>query len=228
MQDYRRYAIYYAPPVGSGLARFGAAWLGWDAEAATETAHPDTSGLDLAALTEMPRRYGFHGTLKSPFRLKAGASAADLAGEVEALAGRIAPFQAAHLTLKRLGRFIALVPSRPSADLTALAAACVRDLDRFREPAEAQELARRRRAGLNSAQEENLVRWGYPYVLGEFRFHLTLTSPITDEQALAVLSVLGPLTAAFCAAPFEVREICLFGERDDGRFHLARRYPLAG
>ena len=33
MGDWRRHAIYFAPPRGSALARFGADWLGWDPEA---------------------------------------------------------------------------------------------------------------------------------------------------------------------------------------------------
>src|SRR5690625_3806511 len=32
MTRFRRYAIYWAPPAGSDLARFGASWLGWDAD----------------------------------------------------------------------------------------------------------------------------------------------------------------------------------------------------
>ena len=40
IDGYRRYAIFWAPPAGSGLARFGAAWLGWDAETGRDVAQP--------------------------------------------------------------------------------------------------------------------------------------------------------------------------------------------
>ena len=33
IEGYPRYAVFWTPPSGSGLARFGAEWLGWDAEA---------------------------------------------------------------------------------------------------------------------------------------------------------------------------------------------------
>lgn len=228
MPDYHRHAVYYTPPAGSALGRFGAAWLGWDAAAGAEVAHPDIAGLDVAALTQTPRKYGFHGTLKPPFRLAGGASATDLARAVAALAGRLAPLEAPPLALRRLGRFVALVPAQPSAALGALAAACMTELDAFRAPPDAGELARRRRGGLTPAQEKNLRDWGYPYVLHEFRFHLTLSGALDDARAEATLAALEPLTARFREVPLPVREICLFGERADGRFELAHRYPLTG
>ena len=228
MRTYHRYGVYYAPPAGSALARFGAAWLGWDAEAAREVAHPEVPGLDVATLTATPRKYGFHATLKPPFRLAEGQDATVLADAVAHLAGRLAPVEVPPLALRRLGRFLALVPSHPSPDLARLAAACVTKLDRFRAPADAPELARRRRAGLTPHQERNLLAWGYPYVLDDFRFHLTLSGALTEDTARAAQAVLAPLTAPFCDAPLVVREICLFGERTDGRFHLVHRYPLTG
>ena len=80
MDDWRRQAIYFAPPAGSPLARFGAAWLGWDPEAGAEVEDLPVAGLPLPreALVAAPRRYGFHATLKPPFRLAAGRDAAGL------------------------------------------------------------------------------------------------------------------------------------------------------
>jgi hypothetical protein len=72
-----RYAIYFAPQEAP-LARFGAAWLGWDLAAAARVAHPPAVGVDVAGVTETPRRYGFHATLKPPMRLAAGHDAAAL------------------------------------------------------------------------------------------------------------------------------------------------------
>ena len=51
----------------------------------------------------------------------------------------------------------------------------------FARPPGAAELERRRKAGLSAAQEKMLLRWGYPYVLDEFRFHLTLTGRLQPE-----------------------------------------------
>ena len=51
------------------------------------------------------------------------------------------------------------------------------------------ELARRRAGGLTPRQDELLQRWGYPFVLEEFRFHMSLTGPLSgvhaDTQTLA-------------------------------------------
>jgi hypothetical protein len=50
------------------------------------------------------------------------------------------------------------------------------------------ELARRRVADLTPRQDALLQRWGYPFVLEEFQFHLSLTGPLSlvppDTQAL--------------------------------------------
>ena len=72
-----RYAIYFAPPPASPLARFGRQWLGRDAETGEAVATPAHAGVAperLAAWTASPRRYGFHATLKPPFRLADGAA----------------------------------------------------------------------------------------------------------------------------------------------------------
>jgi putative phosphonate metabolism protein len=230
MTSFRRFALFWAPPRGSALARFGASWLGWDPEARALVPHPDAPRLPapVAEITATPRRYGFHGTLKPPFRLREGTGFDELDGAVAGLAGRVAPFEAPRLAPARIGAFIALVPSAPCPALDGLAAACVRAPDHLRAPPAGRELARRRSHGLSPRQEEHLARWGYPYVLDEFRFHLTLTGALDQEAAAAVLDTLRELTALFCAAPLPVTEICIFGEDETGRFCIIRRYPLTG
>ena len=153
-----RYAIYYTPPTESALARFGAAWFARK-----------------AACLDAPRRYGFHGTLKAPFRLADQASEAELLCAVERFAGPRTVLSGPPLRLAALADFLALVPSEPFEELDRLAADCVTAFDRFRAPLGEEELARRRRAGLSPHQEALLLRWGYPYVMDAFRFHLTLT-----------------------------------------------------
>ncbi|MEO1491279.1 MAG: DUF1045 domain-containing protein [Pseudomonadota bacterium] len=227
MSNYQRYALYYAPPSGSALARFGASWLGWDVEAGAGVSHPDVNGFDVAAATETPRKYGFHGTMKPPFRLADGSDADGLAEAVATLASAVPAFEAPPLALRRLGPFLALVPSAPSASLADLAGRCVMDLDRFRAPQGEAELAKRRANGLTAEQDALLLQWGYPYVLSEFRFHLTLTGRLDDATAEHAIDVLSPLTAPLCTEPMPVREICLCGEAQDGRFRLIHRYALA-
>lgn len=229
MTHYRRYAIYWAPPAGSALARFGASWLGWDAETGRAPAQPISEPLcKTARIAEEPRRYGFHATVKPPFRLAPDKQAEALDQMIAHLTAMIGAFDAPPLSLARFGQRIALVPSRPSEPLNRLAADLVAKLDEFRAAPGAAEIDARRAIGLSPRQEELLRRWGYPFVLDEFRFHLTLTGrldPVTMKTLMAELRI---LTAPFCKLALPITEICLFGEDRTGFFHLLRRYPLSG
>lgn len=228
MTRFHRHAIYWAPPAGSDLARFGASWLGWDAE--TGQAVPAVSGPQHAdsSITAEPRRYGFHATLKPPFRLAAGMEEDALDRAIAGLAGSITPFTAPALHPARMGRRIALVLSRPYAALDLLAARLVTELDPFRSASGAAELEARRAIGLSARQELMLTRWGYPFVLEEFHFHLTLTGRLDPETQNATMEHLRELTAPLCRSPLPITEICLFGEDEAGFFHILRRYQLTG
>lgn len=221
---YTRFAIYDAP-TDDALADFGATWLGWDVRTGTATRQPDVPGLNDITMT--PRKYGFHGTLKPPFRLTDGRSADELQTAVADLAGRCAPAQSGGLTLTTLGGFLALTPT---GDLTAferVASACVRDLDPFRAPASEAEMARRRSAGLSARQEALMQAWGYPYVMEEFRFHLTLSGRLPEADRAAWMNTAQAHLPSL-AARYEISSIALCGERADGRFELIQRYTLAG
>ncbi|WP_102226409.1 DUF1045 domain-containing protein [Acidimangrovimonas sediminis] len=228
MPEFSRFAVYAAPPPGP-LADFAARWLGWDPAAGRARPHPEVPGLPrtVADLTARPRRYGFHGTLKPPFRLAAGSTRAALEADLAALAARRAPVDLPGLRIARLGGFVALVPEGPAPALSALAAETVRALDHHRAPAPEAELARRRARGLSPAGEANLQRWGYPHVMEDFRFHLTLTGALPEAEAEAVRTALAPVLAPLLPRPFPVAELCLFGETAEG-FHLLRRCPLGG
>lgn len=222
--SFTRFALYFIPPIGA-LSDFGAAWLGWNVTTGEPADQPDIAGLHDVTMT--PRKYGFHGTLKPPFRLAPGCNQAGLERAVADLAARLAPAVCDGLALSTLGRFLALTPVGDTSGIARVASACVTELDSFRAPAGDAELARRRAAGLTDQQEQHLTRWGYPYVLDAFRFHLTLSSKI-DAEALPhwrsmVADHLPPLPA-----PFQLGEIALVGEREDGMFQLIHRYPLTG
>jgi putative phosphonate metabolism protein len=226
-----RYAIYFAPAAGSDLARFGDHWLGRNAETGASLEQPVLAGLDTARmreLTEAPRQYGFHGTLKPPFRLADGCDAGDLRRALAGFAAQQRGFEIESLTLEGLGGFIALAPDEPSPALSDLADQCVTEFDAYRGPPDAGELARRHAAGLTPRQAELLARWGYPYVLDEFRFHLTLTGPIADAAERArVARLLGPLVAPLQQQPMPVQELCLFRQPDHATpFRLIERFPF--
>ena len=213
----RRYAIYWAPPPGTPLAKEAARWLGYDACTGAVLQQPDLPGLSreiAAAITEGPRHYGFHATLKPPFELAEGATEGDLLDAVEHLAAALPVGRMAPLVVAAIDGFLALVPGRPSHDLSAIAEACVRDLDRFRRPLSAAALARRQRTPLTERQARYLAEWGYPFVLEEFRFHLTLTDRLWPELMRAVRPALERVLAPACVEPLALERLVVFREED--------------
>lgn len=225
-----RYALYFAPPAGSPLADFGARWLGRDAHTGADLAQPAVEGIApdrLAALTASPRLYGFHATLKAPIRLAPGRSADGLREALAAFAAGRRAF-ALRLGLRSLHGFLALMEAEPSDDLRALADACVVDFDDFRAPMPAEERARRAK-GLDARQGAHLDRWGYPYVLDTFRFHMTLSERLSEADAALVRRTLDPLAAAVCREPVRVDAVTLSVQPEPGApFVVDRRFPFGG
>jgi ribose 1,5-bisphosphokinase len=228
-----RYALYFAPERGSGWDRFGARWLGRCAASGRELPRPRIEGLDAGAfeaLTAAPRRYGFHATLKPPFRLAAGTSFAALVQAVERFCARQTALRLPALEVAELDGFLALRPALADARIDALAAACVRGLDRFRAPPGAAELARRRRGGLSAHEDGLLRRWGYPYVMDRFRFHFSLTASLRGTPP----PVVAALRAAACAAiapladePLPLDALCIFEEPHEGAdLRMVHRAPF--
>ena len=221
---YTRFAIYYLPPKGA-LAEFGASWLGWDIVGGGDVDQLQVADLD--QVTKRSRKYGFHATLKPPFRLSKDASFSDLAAAVKTLSSKMRSARSDGLELVCLGRFLALVPTGATSGISDVAAACVTQLDDYRAPLSDAELERRRKAKLSSEQETNLVRWGYPYVLKSFRFHMTLTDRVPKNDVAHWVKVAGEFVPPL-SEPFDLNEIALVGERPDGMFELIERYPLMG
>ncbi|SDH72910.1 DUF1045 domain-containing protein [Roseospirillum parvum] len=224
-----RFAVYFAPAEGSRLADLGRRWLGRPgADAHPPPTLPGLSAGRLSALTESPRHYGFHGTLKPPFRLARGRSGAELAHTLDSFAAQTRGFELPPFEVAALGRFLALVPSQPCPRLDALAEACVRHFDAFRAPPPPDETLRRRAAGLSERQERLLDLWGYPYVMEEFRFHLTLTGPINDaDDRRTVKAYLEALAAPACAEPTRLDALSLFWQPDSATpFRPLSRHPL--
>lgn len=229
MTEFKRYGIYYAPEAGA-LAEFGASWLGWDAEEGQDVEHPDIgiAREQVARITATPRKYGLHGTIKPPFRLAEGCDEAGLRAALGAYCAERAPVELAGLGLASLGSFLALKCEGDQGGLAALAFDTVRNLEPFRAPLSETELARRRQADLTSRQEELLEAWGYPYVDDEFRFHVTLSGPLRLGELARLQKLLGKAIEPLLPRPFVLRELCLFGEDMQGRFHLIERFPLMG
>jgi putative phosphonate metabolism protein len=227
MEQMKRYAIYYAPRAGA-FATAAAAWLGWDLQTGRKVVQPAlTLPRPLADLTAEPRKYGFHGTLKAPFRLGLGVELADLQHGIKTLASQLAPVEMSGLTLHNLHGFLALVPQGDPADLLDLGAEVVRFLDPYRAALSDAEYARRRPEALTERQRELLGAYGYPFVMEEFQFHLTLSGPVTEPEVEAMQPAALAHFAGLIPQPFAVEDLCLCGEDHAGRFHLLNRYPLS-
>jgi putative phosphonate metabolism protein len=228
-----RAALYYAPSPDHPLSRCAARWLGRDAWSGADLARGACDGFDpdaLDTLTAEPRRYGFHATLKPPFRLAEGCSLDGLRSSLASFGGDRRAVVIPELALERIGAFFALTPGGGDpADLQALAADAVRAFDAFRAPPTAEEIARRRPERLTPGQRENLAAWGYPYVFDEFRFHMTLTGPVPEAQCAAMDAVLRARFADFIGRPLVVDRLCLFVEPvSPGDFVVDTATPLAG
>jgi putative phosphonate metabolism protein len=230
-----RVAIYAAPGAlatdasGGALRQRAESWLGRSATGApVEPAAPaGWTRAEVDAITVDARRYGFHATLKAPFRLAEGRSLDALEREVAAFAAARPPIELPELRLARIGSFFALVPGAPAEPLSALAAELVRGFDGFRAAPTEVELARRNPSGMTARQRELFEQWGYPYVLDEFRFHLTLTDRIAPERQAEVERVLADWFARGLARSIRLDCIALFTESEPGApFELHSTHPL--
>lgn len=212
-----RYAIFYAPEKGSVLDNFGRHWLGRDATTTTPIKRIEIEGVfpeELARIVSSAAFYGFHGTLKPPFFLSPSASEKSLIQALKKFASKETPFYLPKLELSRMGRFLALTLEQPSKRANILAERCVRLFDPFRKPSTEVEINRRRTADLTPQQEQHLRQWGYPYVMDQFRFHLTLTGPIfnrslADHLAQEISKKLTRLNLK----DIKVNDICLFVQK---------------
>ncbi|MEL7344883.1 MAG: DUF1045 domain-containing protein [Pseudomonadota bacterium] len=222
-----RYALYFTPAPGAFQTK-AAQWLGWDSDAGQSVPHPDLAGVPepIPTLTETPRKYGFHGTLKAPFRLAADQTETALIDALDTFAATRQSATIGGLKVAALGRFLALIPDGDATQLADLTADIVTFFEPFRAPLSDADIAKRRASGLTPAQDALMLKWGYPYVMDEFRFHMTLTGALAPEAVATLTPILRAHFADVLTAPFRIDALSLLTEEDDGRFHLARRIGL--
>lgn len=230
-----RFAIYFAPSPETELWRFGSSLLGYDAATGKDIAawHPD--GIDAATWhiwTAEPRRYGFHATLKAPFQLQDGMNESHLYAAVDAFARDRLPTSPLTLRVTRMAAFLALrlAERREIETVAALARDVVVKFEPFRAPLNEADRARRLKVALTDRQIGYLNAYGYPYVLDDFRFHITLTGPLPSTLITDIEACL--------AQEFDSRDLCSLVQIDSlvvfrqvsptARFKIVHRAPLTG
>ena len=229
MAPFPRYAIYYAPAQGSFLDQFGAEMLGYDAWIGA--ALPFASGVveqvpDWRELTQDPRKYGFHATLKAPMSLN-GRRESELHAACADFARQPRPIPKITPVVNPISGFIAVIPEGRSTELEQFAADCVRAFDPFRAPLTADDRARRNPSRLTPRQVEYLDRWGYPYVMEEFRFHMTLTGRLDEARREAVLAMLRERFARLSLTELAIDRVALFKQTDaKARFEIIGDWQL--
>jgi putative phosphonate metabolism protein len=225
-----RYALYLVPSRDSLLWETGCRWLGRDPETGLQDSQPDVPRYQaqrIGQLTRSPRQYGFHATLKAPFMLAEGVDERQLMTQVAQLARSLPALVLPALQVDTISGFIALRPTGAAAQLAALEQRCVSALDALRAPLDAAERARRLGAGLTAHQKDLLERWGYPFVLDEYRFHMTLTQQLDDQDTALLLPWLRNLFAPALAVGTNQAELAVFQQsRPQADFLLQRRFPL--
>jgi putative phosphonate metabolism protein len=230
MSNYPRYAIYYAPAPASDLDRFGAELLGYDAVGGTDLPFPEAvmeAVPDWRELTGDPRKYGFHATLKAPFSLAQGKAEAELFAACAAFAATPRAIPRFRPVVGSISGFIAVIPAEPPPELIQLAADCVSDFDCFRAPLTEADRARRNPSQLTPAQREHLDRWGYPYVMEQFRFHMTLTGRLGSERREPILAMLRRRFASTGIEILAIDRIAVFRQEDAAsRFRMVGQWQL--
>lgn len=211
-----RYAVYFAPDRYSPWWAFASHWLGRNEHDNTVLAQPALEGIGAAELfeiTQEPRRYGFHATLRAPFRLAPGCDEEDLIARVSKIALSLQPLPLGPMRVTTLDNFVALVPERAPPNLEGLAASCVRELDALRAPMLEAERARRHPHTLDARGLELLDLHGYPHVMERFVFHMTLTGTVDQHTAQRVTQTLNPVIDRLnTASPLSLDRLCLFIE----------------
>ncbi len=231
-----RYAIYYAPAADTPIWAFGSAVLGYDAASGTELFGFALPGWDTdawRAMTERPRTYGFHATLKAPFALASDPEDALHAAFAQFCRER-APFRLGPMGVTALMEpgaaegFVALTPTAQPTALADLERTIVTHFDRFRRPLTEDERRKRCPERLSPRQRHQLDLHGYPFVFDDFRFHMTLTGATREAPQIAD-ALADAMAARIGTVDLTMDQLCLFRQVQSGHpFRIVARHHLQG
>jgi putative phosphonate metabolism protein len=226
-----RYAIYFTPPADALLTRAANSWLRRDAFTNTAVPGPANATLspaEIAYHTAAARRYGFHATLKAPFRLAEGHTEAGLEQALAKFCAETDPVIVPRVVIGQMDGCFALLPETRCPELESLAGDVVVAFERFRAPASEAEIERRNPDALGPAGLRNLCRWGYPYVFESFRFHMTLTGRVFPQERERVSRALDEHFSSALRGSFSIASLALFVEPEPGAPFEVRAFRSLG
>jgi putative phosphonate metabolism protein len=221
-----RYAIYFTPPEHDPLTRAASAWLGRDAFSGLPTTGDTPEGMDAAEFsfrTAEPRRYGFHATVVAPFQMNEMQNEEALFAAFDRFCATQEAFPVS-LEVKGILSFVAIMEAVQSRPLNAMAAAAVEFFQPYLAPLTEAEIARRKPEQLTSRQLLLLHRWGYPYVMEEFRFHMTLSNSLESAAHAAMERAAQERFAPLLARPVEIGGLAMFYEPEPGAPFMVVRH----
>jgi len=228
MKKYSRYAIYYAPPKESNLEEFGRYWFGWDPINAKSINNKQRinylNGFGIKNLKNIDKnvliakKYGFHGTLIPPFKLNKNYSTNTLFKKTEEIAKKLKKFKFYKFKLKKINNFYAFVQNKKNNNINKLSNRLVRELFKFRSPLTKKEIDRRNPSKLSKLQLNILYKWGYPYLMSEFNFHMTLASEVTGNKLYLELKKIERNKEIILNEINNFDKIYIFGENQKGMF----------
>ena len=213
-----RYAIYFAPDDESELGIFGATVLRRRALDASDWLNPDLAiefppSSIWSDRIERPAHYGFHATIKAPFELAEDQSADHLIADVAEFCKVRQSISLHGLAPIRTSRYDALAFEQQPEALSQLATDCVISFEKYRAPLTEADIKRRDPDSLTDSEKKNMQRFGYPYILDDFNFHMTLSGR-NDHNDSAYLDWLNRLYQSMVVNTPVLDRLCIFYQPD--------------
>lgn len=225
-----RYAIYYTLPKENELYQKVSSWLGHDVYGTKEKQNSFEFPEALVPFRQYNNKasvYGFHATLKAPFRLAEGLSRHQLEYSLEKFCTLRKPFECGKMSIVEIGNFLAFSHQSYCQKMELLAQDCVKTFEDFRAPLNNAEIARRKPESLTKKQKQLLNLWGYPYVMEEFKFHMTLTNKIYDGNLQACHAALNDYFSPYLSQSFVVDRVYLYHQPSPTeKFYIINSFPF--
>ena len=236
MTNYKRVAIYFLPKKNSSLENFGKNLLGRDINKKKKISltrrqkyfinRGFTYFDELKDYCEQPAKYGFHATLKAPFRLKRNVKTKNFYDVISHIAAQHSRFKIKGLKIVYRKKFTFITSRKPNKLLINLENDLVKHLDTFRAELNKTEIKKRIPDSLTFKQNKYLKEWGYPFVFDQFKFHMTLMNQNNNKLSNKQKLELEKLIYKISNNVIEFNEISLLGENKNGHFEEIKRFKL--